>query len=453
MSVAELNTDAGILDDERLHRFHRKLTLLSAGGAFLDGYDLAVIGAALPFITKTFHLSTVMQSWTVGSVLIGNMIGMLIFGFLADKLGRRAMYVIALLSFVVFAALTAVSTQLWELLLFRTLLGVGIGADYTISPALVAEFNPAARRGARVGSLSLWFFVGGLLSYVLGIVLAPFGIEAWRILLGFGALLALVVLVLRRQIPESPRWLSAKHRAVEAGKVLEDLAGTVKHFAPVHLNKKKEIELPVDRRLPTLLGRVIFVSAFWFAWDVMYYGVTLFAPSIVKASAHGSTFNADLAGGSLSIVSIIGTLVCIYLLVDRFGRRPLLIFGFLGLAIPLFVLALIHNPSVFVLVILLDLGVMIGNFGPGVLPWIYATDLFPTKFRALGTGIGAFSGRVGGLLGVFLFPSLVEHLGLAHATYLFVGVGIFGCVVAFVWAPETKGRSLESLEAGLVDND
>ncbi len=102
--------------------------------------------------------------------------------------------------------------------------------------------------------------------------------------------------------------------------------------------------------------------------------------------------------------------------------------------------------------LLLDLGVLIGNLGPGVLPWIYATDLFPTKVRALGTGVGAFVGRIGGLLGVFLFPNLVEHLGVAHATFLFVGVGIVGSIIAFIWAPETKGRSLESLEAGLGDN-
>ena len=452
MSMAELNTKDGILDDERLHGFHRKLTLFSAGAAFLDGYDLAVIGVALPFLTQHFHLSTVMQSWTVGSVLIGNMVGMLIFGFLTDKLGRRSMYVIDLVAFVVFAALTAVSTQFWELLLFRFLLGVGIGADYTISPALVAEFNPAARRGARVGSLTLWFFVGGLLSYVLGIGLAPFGTIAWRIMLAFGALLALVVLILRSRIPESPRWLRSKHRDDEADKVLEHLTRVATDVAPMVIDNSNHVLLPSDRRLRTLFGRIAFVSAFWFAWDVMYYGVSLFAPSIVKAAGHGSVLIADFAGASLSIVSIIGTVVCIYVLVDKVGRRPLLIFGFLGLAIPLLVLASIHNPSISLLVLLLDLGVLIGNLGPGVLPWIYATDLFPTKVRALGTGVGAFVGRIGGLLGVFLFPNLVEHLGVAHATFLFVGVGIVGSIIAFIWAPETKGRSLESLEAGLGDN-
>ena len=270
-------------------------------------------------------------------------------------------------------------------------------------------------------------------------------------MLGIGAVLAVVILVLRRQIPESPRWLGAKGRDSEANEVLGSISSSVaaNEVAPAKNKAVVNIVPADDRRLPTLAGRVAFVCAFWFAWDVLYYGVSLFAPTIVKA-AHGSTVLADLAGMSLSLVSILGTVICIYLLVDRFGRRPLLIFGFLGLSIPLFILALAgRHPAILLLVILLDLGVLIGNFGPGVLPWIYATDLFPTSFRAFGTGIGAFWGRVGGLLGVFLFPTLVTHLGISHATYLFVAAGLFGCIVGLIWAPETKGRSLESLESTL----
>ena len=434
-----------MIEHERLAPFHRKLNLLSASGTFLDGYDLAVVGVALPLLVKHFDLGAGMTGVLASSVLIGNFVGMIIFGWLTDKIGRRAMYVIDLLTFVVFAAMTAISTNIWEMLLFRFLLGLGIGADYTISPTLVAEFNPTQRRGGRVGMLTLTFFIGSLVSYFIGLAASPLGPSAWRYMMGFGALLALVVLFFRRQIPESPRWLVSQGETGKASDIVHSLTGE-----RPNLEATKPVAASWSRLfVGTVAKWTAFVCLFWFAWDVLYYGVGLFSPTILKAAAHGSYVVGILGAISITLVSIIGCLVAMYVLVDKWGRRPSLILGFAGLTAALLVLALSGHPTFAVLVVLLDLGIFLGNLGPGILPWIYATDLFPTELRAAGTGVGAAAGRIGGILGVLVFPELIKAWGVAHASFLFVAAGLLGLIVDLFMAPETKQKPLERIQAEL----
>ncbi len=429
-----------LVEDPRLGAFHRKLNILSASGTFLDGYDLAVMGVALPYLVKQFSLGPTMVGILASSVFIGNMLGMMVFGYLTDRIGRRVMYIIDLATFVVFAGLTAVSVNIWELMIFRFLLGIGIGADYAISPTLVAEFNPTKKRGGRVAFLSLTFFIGVSASYFIGLIANPLGPAAWRYMLGFGALIAAVVLYFRRQIPESPRWLAARGKVKEAQAVVQDLTGTSVSVAPAGSWSWREL-FGKD-----LIGRTMFVCLFWFAWDVLYYGVTLYAPSILKVASHGSFVDGVLGASSIGLVSILGTIIGLVFLFDRWGRRPSIILGFAGLTVALTVLALLGHPSFFELVFFLNAGVFVGNLGPGVLPFIYASDLFPTDLRAAGTGVGATAGRIGGILGILVFPGLIAAWGIGHAIYLFVGAGLLGLVVSLIMAPETKGKTLEEIE-------
>ncbi len=435
------------LENDRMRGFHRKLNILSSGGAFLDGFDLAVVAVALPIIVKDFSLGPLVTGLVASSILIGNFLGMIIFGYLTDQIGRRTMYVIDLVTFVVFALLTAVSTNIGEVIAFRFLLGLGIGADYTISPTLVAEFNPTRKRGGRVGLLTVAFFMGSLLSYFVGLAALPLGADAWRYMVGFGAVLALVVLYFRRQIPESPRWLAAQGKEKAAQRVIRELTG---ESGPVN------IPVAVATKWSSLFSknlikRTLFISIFWFAWDVLYYGVSLFSPTILKAASHASEVISILGASSITVVSIIASLIAVYVLVDRWGRRPSLILGFAGLTIVLLILSLTGHPTFAVLLTLLALGIFLGNLGPGILPWIYATDLFPTNLRSAGTGIGAAAGRVGGILGVLVFPGILAAWGVSHAVYLFVAAGVLGLLVSIFLAPETKQQTLEQIEEALVD--
>jgi hypothetical protein len=201
------------LDSPQLRGFHRRLTVLSAAGMFLDGFDLTVIAVALPFLVKEWLIAPSLAGVVASSAVVGMLFGSLILGHLTDRIGRKAMYVVDLICFVVFAALTALSQNVWEFIAFRFLLGVGIGADYPISTTLLAEFVPASRRGAFVTSIGACWFFGAVAAYLVGYFLLPVGPDAWRWMLFIGAAIALVVIFFRSQIPESPRWLASRARA------------------------------------------------------------------------------------------------------------------------------------------------------------------------------------------------------------------------------------------------
>ncbi len=146
------------------------MTLLSAGGTFLDGFDLTIVAVALPLLIKKWNLDGGMQSLVVSSAIIGSLIGAVWLGKLTDRFGRKAMYVVDLLAFVLFAGLTAVSQDVWQLIVFRFLLGVGIGADYPISATLVSEFSSRNRRGTHGTFVAAMWFVGAVAAYLVGLI-------------------------------------------------------------------------------------------------------------------------------------------------------------------------------------------------------------------------------------------------------------------------------------------
>lgn len=213
------------LDSPKIRRFQRKLVLLSAGGTFLDGFDLTIIAVAMPFIKQQWDVGAGATSLIVSSAIIGSFIGAIWLGKLTDRFGRKAMYVVDLLAFVVFALLSAFSQSIWQLVLFRFLLGVGIGADYPISATLVAEFSARNKRGRDGTFLAAMWFVGAVAAYLVGLACLGMGEYAWRYMLATGAVFALIVFVFRMTLPESPRWLQSKGRHQEAAAIMEKITG------------------------------------------------------------------------------------------------------------------------------------------------------------------------------------------------------------------------------------
>ncbi|MHB1302685.1 MAG: MFS transporter [Acidiphilium sp.] len=434
-----------ILESPELRSFHRRLTFLSAAGVFLDGFDLTVIAVALPLLVKAWHIPPGLTGAVAAAAVVGMLVGSLLFGHLTDRLGRKAMYLLDLIFFVVFAALTAVSQNVWELLIFRFLLGVGIGADYPISTTLLAEFVPAKRRGSFVATLGATWFLGAMCAYIAGYLLLPLGPDAWRWMMVVGALIAVVVIVLRAAIPESPRWLAARGRTDEASRVLVALgaaAGTRPAAQAAGTMKW------TDMFAGPLLRLTIFVSGFWFCYDVAFYGISIYTPTILKSFSVGSSAAAYLGSAIVAMLGLVGALIGVSL-VDRWGRRPLIIFAFGGLTVLLAVLALVPHPALAALVMLFGLATLFANMGPGVLDFVYPTELFPTGVRAGATGFGTAVSRVGAILSILVFPGIVQAWGLQNALWLFVIAALLGFVICVVLAPETKGRELEDLSAAV----
>lgn len=443
-------------DTARVRKFQRRVSILSAGGTFLDGFDLTVIAVALPLISAEWGVTPAEKSLIVSSAIIGSLIGASLLGNLTDRFGRKAMYVIDLLAFVVFAALTAFTQEVWQLILFRFLLGVGIGADYPISATLVSEFASDKRRGKHSTSLGAMWFVGAVAAYLTGLILAPLGDWSWRILLLVGALFALVVFIARVKLPESPRWLASKGRITEAQEVMVNITGdpraaddsALTNPAAYHKSQGlQSFKLLFGRKL---VKRTLFVCGFWFCYATAYYGISMYVPTILAPLTKGDSTLTIVGSGIVAVIGLLGALIGMNL-VDHWGRRPLIITSFSGLFVALVVLALNSSPDLAFLVVLFSGAVLFANAGGGILNFVYPTELFPTSVRATASGFATSVSRVGSILGVLVFPNFVALWGNSVALWFFAAVALVGTLICVLMAPETKGESLESINREFYD--
>jgi MFS transporter, putative metabolite transport protein len=445
------------LDAPAQGRFRRKVTLLSGMGLFLDGFDLTVIAAAGFLIVDHFHLNGSVLGLVNASALIGMFFGSLFVGRLTDRIGRRKMYLIDLIGFVVFAVLTAVAQETWELIAARLLLGVCIGADYAISSTLTAEFGGKTDRGRLVVSMSALSNFGNVIAYVVAIILVPTGPSAWRWMLLVGAVLALLSAFARSTIPESPRWLISQGRTAEAAAILKRITGeTLQSLEAAEPTPPAAWGQLFSRRY---FGRIFFVCAFWFLFGVAYYGISLFSPQIVSSIAGSNQTLTFVGSGLIALLGVVGVFIG-FSLVDRWGRRKNIITGFTVMVVALLILTFLGGKAPEWLVVVLVGGTIMGSqVGPGTLNLLYPAELFPTGLRASAVGFGTAVSRIGSILGVLVFPALVDSWGLDKALWLFVGVAALGLLVSILMAPETKGRTLEetsgdhAVAAGFVAAD
>jgi putative MFS transporter len=430
------------LDTPQLARLRRKVTLLSGGGTFLDGFDLVIIAVALPVLKDYFPgMGPGIIALIAASAIFGALIGATLGGRLTDKYGRKAMYLLDLACFVAFAIGAALAWDPWSLIAFRFLLGLGIGADYPISATLVAEFSSSKGRGAHSGSLGAMWFVGALAAYVTGILLEPLGPNSWRYMFLVGAVFAIIVLILRRTLPESPRWLASVGREEDAQKIMRELTG---HNVEIPTGRIKR--QPISALFNEKYRRItIFVTGFWTCYAIAYYGITIYTPTILdEFNEDGSRSVAYLGGGVVALVGLIGAFIGLNL-ADRWGRRPLIITSFSGLAAALLILTLSPAPGLGFLVALFSVAVLFANMGGGILNFVYPTELYPTGIRATGMGFATSVSRIGSLLGVLVFPGMIAAWGQQVALGFFFAVAVLALVICLILAPETNGRTLEEL--------
>ncbi|GAA3731530.1 MFS transporter [Streptomyces tremellae] len=431
------------LDNQELTRFRRKVTALSSAGMFLDGFDLTVIAVALPLLEKQWHISGWVVGLTSSSALIGMFVGAVVLGRLTDKIGRRKVYAFDLILFIVFAGLAALSQNPAELIVFRFLLGIAVGADYPISTSLTSEFSATRSRGRHLAYMSSLYSAGAMVAYLMGIVFGGLGDSSWRWMLLFGALLALIVALMRQSVPESPRWLTSQGRTGEAAEVLGGLVGSAPRIdAAAEAGAKPSARASLLSR--QYLRATVFVCAFFFLFDVVFYGIQLYTPTVLSGITGSSDKLASVGSACVSAVGMLGIFAG-SLLIDRWGRRPLVILGLACQAVLLTVLALVASPPFAVVVLIFAAGLFSANIGPGVMILLYPGELFPTALRGAGVGVSVAAGRIGAVLGVLVFPHMIEDWGLQRSLWMFVAVGVAAVVLSVFMAPETKGKVLEEI--------
>ncbi|MFY9331812.1 MAG: MFS transporter [Candidatus Nanopelagicales bacterium] len=454
------------IDGARFSKMHRRFWFLAGLGIMLDGFDFFIIGVANPLIKEDLGASAWQTGLVSAAAIVGAIFGAAVLGPLGDKIGRRRIFKYDLVMFVVFSVASMLAPELWSLIAARFLLGIAIGLDYPIAAAYLAEILPKQNRGRWLVSAFSLQAVGMLLGAAVGVavlLLLPYE-TSWRWMLGFGIVPALLIIWLRRSVPESPRWLAQNGHEAEAIAVTEALVGH-----PVRVSKKDRekveqssegIQALFQPQLfrKDLRRRTIFTSLPWFLMDIATYGVGIFTPTLLAAlvlAGPDASFIADDIASTestalLDIFLVLGFLSAIFL-VEKIGRIPLQLIGFAMMSVGLVILATASslpgagNENL----ALVFIGFAVFNFfmnaGPNATTYALPAEVFPSEVRAAGHGFAAGAAKLGAAIGVFFFPILLDEIGQAALLFGLAGISISALVVTWVFRIETKGKGLDEL--------
>jgi putative MFS transporter len=435
-----------LIDDGPLTTFHKRLTLFSAGGPFLDGFALTIIGIALVSMKPQLGLDSVDVGLIGAAALLGIFFGGLIFGYVTDRVGRKVMYVADLTVLVVVSVVSAFATDVWQLVVLRFLLGVAIGADYPIASSLLAEFIPSRYRGRLLGSLFVVWAGGAAAAAAVGWILSSTGPDAWRYMLASPAVFGVITLLLRAGTPESPRWLISKGRIAEAQQVCQQVWGP---DADISLIENEVATTQFSAIFKGIyLRRVIFVGVFFTAHVIPLFAVYTFGPDIISEIGIGghNVYVVELLISTLFLVGGIPGL----LLVDRIGRKPLLIWTFAAMSATFVLMA--ANPTAPAMLLFAGLAVYaIVSGSCNFIEIIYPNELFPTAVRATATGTVVAISRIGSAISTFVLPLILTGAGLAGVMWLLAAVNVVGLIVTLLLGEETRGRALSETSAPAQD--
>lgn len=429
-------SSSGLIDDAPLTAFHKKLTLYSSGGPFIDGYAIAIIGFTWATMSTSFHVTTTDKGLIAAAVLVGIFVGGGLFGWVTDKVGRHMMYILDLLALAVFSVACMFATEVWQLILLRFLIGMAIGADYPIATSLLAEYLPAKYRGRMLGATFVVWAVGATAAPAVAMVCTHLaGDNAWRWMLASPAVFALVTLFLRLGTPESPRWLISKGRVEEADRSIKQVFGP--DYGVEDLGEPEPAERATFTSVfkPPYLKRTLFVSLFWMCQVIPLLSIYSFSFDILGEV--GITGNG--AEVFLAALFVVGGVPGLFL-VDRIGRKALLIYTFAGIGIIWGIAGLVPGlPVMIVFTAVCAFALLSGasNF----LEIVYPNELFPTEVRATAVGIGTAASRIGAAVAVYLMPFALDK-GVNWVLLAGAAISFVGLAVTLAWGVETAGRSL-----------
>ena len=413
----------------------RKRALLVSGmGFFTDAYDLFVIGIVSTLLKTEWHLDTGQLAMLNAVMLGAAFLGALVFGRVADKVGRTRVYWMSAALMVIAAVGSALAPSLAVLIAFRFLLGFGVGGDYPVSAVLMSEYADHRNRGRMVGLVFSAQAVGLVVGPLLALALLGGGAgpgATWRILLGVGAIPAAAAVWLRRKMPEPPRFQAKPaNRAQPRAQAANEAVGLGAFLA--------------SRRLLVLLAGT---AGCWFLLDYAYYGNTISTPQIIGLiTPHASQMTTIAIQLAIFVVAAVPGYFLAIAKMDRIGHRRLQLIGFIMMGACFAVIGLVPGMTTAVVPFLLVYGIsyFFTEFGPNVTTFVLPGELFPTRVRATGHGISAGIGKLGAFIGVFLFPVLQHSLGLRGTLLLTAGVSALGALLTLV-LPEPAGRSLEEI--------
>ncbi|MEB6588016.1 MULTISPECIES: MFS transporter [Pseudomonas] len=429
------------VEDAPLNAFHRKLAVYSSGGPFLDGYVLSIIGVAMVQISGALSLTAFWEGLIAASALIGVFLGGFLGGWFTDKYGRKILYLVDLIAIVGFSVAQFWVESAWALFAWRLLIGIAVGADYPIATSLLAEFLPRKHRGPLLAAMVLMWFAGAAVAYLVGeLLLRVMGDDGWRWVLASAVVPGALFLVARSGTPESPRWLLNKGRVAEADAVIKKVYGP--SYAISDLPEAvSEKPTSVWSLFHSGYGkRMAFITLFWTCAIVPLFAIYAFAPKVLQALK----LTGDWASYGSIAITFLFTLGCLLAtkLINRMGRRKMLIHSFLWSGLSLLLLGMFPDASpTLVLILFGGYAVMIG--GAQVLEYVYPNELFPTEIRASAVGLATSLSRIGAAVGTYLVPISLASLGIANTMFAAAVISLFGALISWWLAPETSKLDLQ----------
>ncbi|MFF7311793.1 sugar porter family MFS transporter [Streptomyces sp. NPDC008137] len=443
----------------------RMITIIATFGGLLFGYDTGVINGALPYMTDDLGLTPVTEGMVTSSLLLGAALGAVAGGRLSDARGRRRNILLLAVLFFVGALGCTLAPTTEVMIVARFVLGLAVGGASVTVPVYLAEVSPAERRGALVTRNELMIVSGQLLAFTSNAIIAQIGGESggvWRWMLVIATLPAVVLWFGMLVMPESPRWLASQSRFGEALEVLKQVRSHARAEAELKevsalavkdgrekLGGWQDIKsTPWVRKLMFVGFGIAIVQQITGVNTIMYYGTQILTDAGFAAD---SALTANIANG---VISVLATFVGIWLL-GRVNRRPMLMTGQLGTTAALLLIGVFSlvlpsgDPRAFAV---LAMTVTFLAFQQGAISpvtWLMLSEIFPMRMRGFGMGVAAVVLWLTNFVIGLVFPSLVSGIGISNTFFLFVVAGLLSLTFVKLYVPETKGRTLESLEAEL----
>ena len=429
------------------------ISFISALGGYLFGFDFAVITGALPFLRDVFGLSAWWEGFLTGSLALGCIVGTLVAGNIADRLGRRPGLMFSAVIFAFSSIGMALSNQLDVFVAFRFMAGIGVGMASILSPMYIAEISPASVRGRNVAINQLTIVIGILVTNIVNYSLADNGPEAWRWMFGLGAIPAVLFLVGLIWLPESPRYLVKAGKLEKAQSVLNKI-GNATFANSTMADIKKSFEGDTQKasyaavfakavRPAVVIGITLAVFQQLCGINVVFnYTSTIFA-------ALGASLNEQLFETvAIGVVNLIFALVAMWQ-VDKLGRKPLMLFGSGALAILYIILAMLlknQASTIYVSIVVLA-AISVYSMSLAPVTWVLISEIFPNKIRGLASSVAVVSLWAAYFVLVFTFPILAEKIGTYGPFWMYAAICVAGFIFIKIKVKETKGKTLEEMDS------
>ncbi|MFE2945226.1 MFS transporter [Streptomyces sp. NPDC059255] len=433
-----------------LSRWQVKARVLIGTATFFDAFDALAIAQVLPVLTPLWNLNSAQTGALISVGYLGQLVGALLFSWIAERRGRVFAMVLAIATFSVLSVGCAFSWSFESLLIFRTLQGLGLGGQVPIAAVFISEITKAHGRGRFILLYELVFSVGVVVAGLVGFWVVPH--LGWEFMFVVGALPVLSIPLLLKQLPESPRWLAGVGRETDADREMSRIEHNVAKAVGSPLPPAGDLTVAAQRAAsswtelfrPPYLRRTLVVWSIWFGAYMVYYGISTWLPTLYR-TVFKLPLEVSLQYGLISnCIGLAGAALCA-LTIDFVGRRIWFTVALGGSAVFLFALALsgVHQPSD---LMIFGSGAYFFAAAAAIGVYLYTPELYPTRIRAIGVGTATAWLRLASMIGPVVIGTFLAY-GLTTIFAVFGAVALVVAVIITVFAPETKNKVLEELSS------